>query len=265
MVLDGAPFGFNYASAGNAGPPSEEELRAILDLAERHGVTHIDTAAGYGDSEHRIGSALTPGSPLAIVTRLPPNLLDGRPPAHEAEQRVHVAVDRSLWLLGRQRLDAVLLHRFEHYEGPESAVWRTLLALRAEGKIARIGAAIEQPEDLLVLLRNPDVGLVQILVDILEWGWLAPEVQDAIAARPDVVLHGRVPVPQDHHLEAAAKSLGRESGADFYLACARAQPWLDGIVMAAETAAQMAEQIRLFARPALAPDVVADTYRRLRR
>lgn len=265
MVLDGAPFGFNYASASNAGPLSEEELRAILDLAERHGVTHIDTAAGYGDSEHRIGSALTPGSPLGIVTRLPPNLLDGQPPAHEAEQRVHVAVDRSLWLLERQRLDAVLLDRFEHYEGPESPIWQTLLALKAEGKIGRIGAAIERPEELLALLRNPDVGLVQILVDVLDWGWLEPEVQGAIAARPDVVLHGRAAVPEGDRLEAAAKSLGRESGTDLYVACARAQPWLDGIVMVAETAAQMAEHIRLFARPALAPDLAANTCRRLRR
>jgi aryl-alcohol dehydrogenase-like predicted oxidoreductase len=262
MVLDGAPFGFNYASASNSGPPSEDELRAILDLAERHGVTHIDTAAGYGDSEHRIGSALTPGSPLGIVTRLPPNLLDGQPPAHEAEQRVHVAVDRSLWLLERQRLDAVLLDRFEHYEGPESAIWRTLLALKSEGKIGHIGAAIERPEELLALLRNPDVGLVQILVDVVHWAWLEPEIQDAIAARPDVVLHGCAPVPEDHRLEAAAKSLGRESGADFYLACARAQPWLDGIVMAAETAAQMAENIRLFGRPALTWDEARAATRR---
>jgi hypothetical protein len=262
MVLDGAPFGFNYASASNAGPPSEDELRAILELAERHGVTHIDTAAGYGDSEHRIGSALTPDCPLAIVTRLPPNLLDGHPPAHEAEQRVQVAVDRSLWLLERQRLDAVLVHRFEHYGGPESAVWRTLLALKAEGKMGRIGAAIERPAELLALLRNPDVGLVQILVDILDWGWLEPEIQGAIAARPDVVLHGRSTVPQDHRLEAAAKSLGRESGADLYLACARAQRWLDGIVMTAETAAQMAENIRLFERPALSWDEARAANRR---
>ena len=70
-------------------------------LAEAAGVSHLDTAAGYGDSEHRIGSALGADSPLGIVTKLPPNLADGEPTAREAAQRVHVAVDRSLWLLGR--------------------------------------------------------------------------------------------------------------------------------------------------------------------
>ena len=56
----------------------------VLDLAERHGISHLDTAAGYGDSEHRIGSALAADSPLWIVTKLPPNLLDGQPPAAAA-------------------------------------------------------------------------------------------------------------------------------------------------------------------------------------
>jgi spore coat polysaccharide biosynthesis protein SpsF len=279
LVLGGAQFGMAYGIANRAGKPRDEELHAILDLAKRHGVSHLDTAAGYGDSEHRIGSTLTPDSPLAIVTKLPPNLLDGQPPAREAAQRVHVAIDRSLWLLERPRLDAVLLHRFEHFDGSQGAVWQTLLSLKAEGKIGRIGGSIYQPEELLSLLQDPDVGLVQIPFNILDQRWLAPEVQHAIAARPDVILHGRSallqglltiddplqwPIPDLDlaerciaGLKAAAAALGRESVTDLCFAYARAQPWLAGIVVGAETAAQMAENIRLFRTPALTPDQAA--------
>jgi len=275
LVLGGAQFGMPYGIANRAGKPGDDELHAILGLAEAAGVSHLDTAAGYGDSEHRIGSALRPDSPLGIVTKLPPNLSDGEPTAREAAQRVHVAIDRSLWLLERPRLEAVLLHRFEHYAAAEGAIWKTLLALQSEGKIGRIGASVYRPEELTALLAVPEVGLAQIPFNILDRRWLEPTVQRAIAARPDVILHGRSALLQGlltiddpqlwpiadgdlarrciAGLQAAAASLGRESIADLCFAYVRAQPWLAAIVVGAETAVQMAENIRLFRTPALAP------------
>jgi spore coat polysaccharide biosynthesis protein SpsF len=279
LILGGAQFGLSYGIANRAGKPDDTELHAILDLAERHGISHIDTAAGYGDSEHRIGSALRSDSPLGIVTKLPPNLLDGQPPSREAEQRVHVAVDRSMWLLERARLDAGLLHRFEHYEGGKGPVWQTLLQLKQDGKITRIGASVYEPEELAALLQNLEVGLVQIPFNVLDRRWLKPAIQDAIAARPDVILHGRSALLQGlltvndpdqwpisdralasrciAALQRLAKDLGRESVIDLSFAYARAQSWLAGIVVGAETAAQMAENVRLFRTPALTPDQAA--------
>ena len=275
LVLGGAQFGMPYGIANRAGKPGDDELHAILGLAEAAGVSHLDTAAGYGDSEHRIGSALRPDSPLGIVTKLPPNLSDGEPTAREAAQRVHVAIDRSLWLLERPRLEAVLLHRFEHYAAAEGAIWKTLLALQSEGRIGRIGASVYRPEELTALLAVPEVGLAQIPFNILDRRWLEPTVQRAIAARPDVILHGRSALLQGlltiddpqlwpiadgdlarrciAGLQAAAASLGRESIADLCFAYVRAQPWLAAIVVGAETAVQMAENIRLFRTPTLAP------------
>lgn len=276
LVLGGAQFGLPYGIANRAGKPDDTALHAIVDIAERAGISHLDTAAGYGDSEARVGSALGPESPLAIVTKLPPNLLDGAPPAAEAEQRVHVAVDRSIWLLRRTRIDAALLHRFEHYEAGQGPVWQTLLSYKKTGRVSRIGVSVYRPEELSALLRNPEVGLVQIPFNILDRRWLDPALQRAIAARPDVILHGRSallqglltiddparwPIP-DHDLarrcigglKNLAASLGRESVVDLSLAYARAQPWLAGIVVGAETAAQMAENVRLFRTPALTQD-----------
>ena len=58
-------------------------------------------------------------------------------------------------------------------------------------------------------------------------------------------------------LAAMAAALGRESVADLCFSYARAQPWLAGIVVGAETAVQMAENIRLFRTPALTPNQAA--------
>jgi spore coat polysaccharide biosynthesis protein SpsF len=253
LVLGGAPFGV----ANGTARLDDRELRAILDLAEAAGVSHLETAAGYGDSESRIGSALTPESPLAIVTRLPDHLLEGAPPVRDVAQRVHVAVDRSLWHLRRQRLDAVLLDRFEHYAGAGGTAWQTLLSLQAEGKIGRIGVSVERPDKLIILLQNREVGLVQVPFDMLDRRWLEPALQRAIAARPDVVLHGRWSSSSAPALERLASRLGRESVADLGFAHARAQTWLAGIVAGAHTADEMAELIRLFRKPPLTPDEVA--------
>lgn len=259
LVLGGAPFGLANGSARL----DDSELRAMLDLAEASGVSHLDTAAGYGDSESRIGSALTPESPLAIVTKLPPNLLDGDPPAGVAVQRVHVAIDRSCWLLRRSRLDAVLVDRFAHCRSSDGAVWQTLVAMKAEGRIGRIGAVVQSPAELLALLREPEAGLAQIPFDVGDRQWLEPELQCAVAARPDLVVHGRCAEALDSRLGPIAAEFGRESAADLCFAYARAQPWLAGLVVDAQGAAQLAEVIRLFRAPGLSPEQVARIARRL--
>jgi spore coat polysaccharide biosynthesis protein SpsF len=230
LVLGGAPFGVANGSARL----DDQELRTILDLAEVSGVSHLETAAGYGDSESRIGSALSAESPLAIVTRLPDHLLEGAPSARDLADRVHMAIDRSLWHLRRPRLDAVLLHRFEHHSAAGGVIWQALQSLKAERKIGRLGAAVERPQDLAALLRDPGVGLAQIPLDILDRRWLEPGLQRAIAARPDVVLHGRWQKPT------------LESVTDPAFGYVGAQPWLAAIVVDARSSAELAEAIRLF-------------------
>jgi spore coat polysaccharide biosynthesis protein SpsF len=114
--------------------------------------------------------------------------------------------------------------------------------------------------------------------NILDRRCLAPDIQAAIAARPDVVLHGRSALLQGlltiddptrwpceeslakrciTTLAALANQLGRQSVIDLCFAYARAQTWLPGIVVGAETAAQMAENIELFRTPELTVEQLA--------
>lgn len=279
LVLGGVQFGLNYGIANRTGAPDDAELRAILALAERSGVTHLDTASGYGDSEARIGATLTERSPLHVITKLPPDLMAGDP----GELAIG-ALERSRERLKRKVLDAVLLHRFEHYGEGKSIVWSHLRMQQAEGKIGRIGCSIYSPSELLALLRDPYVRLIQLPFNILDRRWLSADVQQAIAARPDVILHGRSALlqglltlddpsrwPCDRTfaegciaaLTGLARNLGRRGVVDLCFAYARAQGWLAGIVVGAETTAQMAENIELFRTPPLTLEEAAEVLRRI--
>ena len=58
LVLGTVQFGLDYGIANVSGKPSFERVKAILTTAFDNGVTTLDTAAAYGDSEVVLGKAL---------------------------------------------------------------------------------------------------------------------------------------------------------------------------------------------------------------
>ncbi|MBC7804181.1 MAG: aldo/keto reductase [Candidatus Parcubacteria bacterium] len=273
LVLGGAQFGSRYGIANATGMPKDAELGRILAAAEKAGVTHLDTAAAYGESEARVGAALSHDSPLSIVTKLPPDLLQ------EYRLGVLAAVASASSRLRRARLDVVLLHRFEHFSASGGIAWRELMELKREGRIGRIGCSIYRPDELLALLAETSVDFVQLPFNLLDRRWLESGIQLALAARPDIVVHGRSALlqglltitdpsrwPGDDRslatrcietLRELAASMGRVSVADLCFAYARSQPWLAGVVAGVETAAQMSDNIEIFRRPVLTPAELA--------
>jgi D-threo-aldose 1-dehydrogenase len=135
----------------------EERARATLRALFRSPITFVDTAAAYGDgeSERRIGIVLRElgGLPPSYVlaTKADRDLATRR---FDADQ-VRRSVERSLRLLGLDRLQLVYFHDPEHAElsvaeamapgGPVEA----LLRLRDEGVIEHVGVAAG-PVDMLI-------------------------------------------------------------------------------------------------------------------
>ena len=150
-----APLGDMPEAFGYRVP--EEQALATLREIFRSPITFLDTAAAYGDgeSERRIGlilrelGGLPPGYVLA--TKADRDLATGR---FDADQ-VRRSVERSLRLLGLERLQLVYFHDPEHAGlavreamapgGPVEA----LLALRDQGVIEHVGIAAG-PIDMLI-------------------------------------------------------------------------------------------------------------------
>jgi len=108
LMLGTVQFGMNYGVANTTGKPSFETVKAILKTAYDGGVTALDTAPAYGDSEEVIGRALSElglTDRFSIVTKIPK-----LPAGCDAEKFIAGSLETSLLRLRIACVDAALLH-----------------------------------------------------------------------------------------------------------------------------------------------------------
>ena len=157
MCVGGTEFAdlTKFAAFGYAVPEAQslDTLRAVFESP----LNFLDTAANYGngESERRIGLALAErgGLPSGFVLA---TKADRDPETRDfSADQTRRSVERSLRLLGLDRLQLVYLHDPEHASqsfaeltAPDGAV-AALHALKAEGVIDHVGIA-SGPTDLLI-------------------------------------------------------------------------------------------------------------------
>lgn len=283
LILGTAQLGMAYGATNRKGMPNEREAMAIIEAALESGVRDFDTACAYGESEARLGNVLDGRSDVCIITKLAP--LDEVSERARAAQAVRASVEASQRALRRERLDVLLLHRARHLKALDGSIWETLRSLRQEGVIGRLGVSVQCPEELALALTFRDVAHIQMPLNVFDWRFRKPSVLKRISERPDVTIHARSALLQGlltarsaalwpsfpgldipHLLRALAalvEVFGRRDVADLCFAYVRAQSFVHGVVVGAETAAQVEANAALFERAPLEPDEVAfvDSFR----
>jgi spore coat polysaccharide biosynthesis protein SpsF len=196
----------------------------------------------------------------------------------EAAQAVHASVETSRRALCRETLDVLLLHRARHLRACDGAIWDTLLSLRQMGVIGRLGVSVQSTDELDLALSFRDCLHIQMPVNVFDWRFRKPSVLTRIAERPEVTIHARSTLLQGlltarsaalwprfpgldipHLLRALAalvEVFGRRDVADLCFAYVRAKSFVHGIVVGAETAAQVEANAALFKRAPLKRDEV---------
>ena len=143
MTLGTVQLGMNYGIANTTGQPAEEESFAMLDAALKGGVSSIDTARVYGNSEDVIGHFFRQydGELPFITTKVPK--IEGETEG-EIEKFVVSSVETSLEKLGVPRVNCVMLHVTADITAHGDKTAKALESLVKRGYTDLVGASHER-------------------------------------------------------------------------------------------------------------------------
>ena len=114
MSLGTVQLGLDYGIANEDGKPSLEQSYEVLKTAFEGGVTALDTAATYGNSEKVLGSyfrAFGGRDRVFITTKCGVNMAGA--PEDAVRDAVRRSLENSLENLGVDSVDCLMLHRAE--------------------------------------------------------------------------------------------------------------------------------------------------------
>jgi len=160
-----------------------EGVRRAIEL----GIDFLDTSAGYGQSERRVGLALAGGwrEKVYLETKT------GTHPERRGDfsaAGTRWSVENSLRLLKTEYLDSVLIHDPSDIEVPlaPGACLDELLKMKEEGKVRHLGIGVRQHE---FHRRMIETGHCEIVLTYLDYTLLSQSVVEttfAVARRHDV-------------------------------------------------------------------------------
>lgn len=158
LALGTVQFGLLYGLGGGKRLLADHEVREILELAFRQGMTILDTAPVYGDIESRLGR-LCQGLEFRIVSKIPPipDGLDNMMAAGWAVESAQCSLER----LGR-KLYALLFHRDEDLLGARGdVIWRAVVEW-ANTKNILIGASGYEATAIRSLSETRRISIAQL-------------------------------------------------------------------------------------------------------
>ena len=287
LTLGTVQLGMDYGRVNDSGKPLRAEAVALVREAIERGVTAVDTARAYQESESVLGEAIC-GSwrrCARVITKVDLSLLDRSTRDGRAVRRqVDESLAASCRALRCETLDTALLHLWEDREMCAGTAWRRLMEHRDEGRVAAIGISVYEPRQALAALGDEQVKHLQIPMNVLDWRWKAAGVDRAIAERPDVVVHARSALLQGilahgaerwpevadfdrascvRKLAALAEQFGRDGVVDLCLAYVRSVTWITSAVVGCETLAQLRRNVELFLKPRLSAEECEELERTL--
>lgn len=270
LTLGTVQFGLPYGVANRAGQPPYETARDILACAIEGGVTCLDTAAGYGESEAVLGRALAElgaAERVSVVTKIAP-LADNLSPAR-ADALVEESVNNSLRHLRLERLPFCLFHRERDFRYADS-----LLKLRDRGLVERVGCSTTTASATRTIIGSGLAEAVQFPASVLDRRFTGAEIAGAARSRGmavfarSVYLQGLVFLPDATTPEDLSgvipprrrlAELAREAGiplAELALRYVLGLSDLTSILIGVESLDQMRETLVLFAKGPLPPDLM---------
>jgi len=172
IILGTAQFGLHYGIANVQGRIDENEIKKILDLAIQKKINYIDTAIAYGESEKIIGKYNFDNFKIITkISSIPKTVL-------HTEKWIRNQVLASIKRLEIKKLEALLLHDPNQIlDKNGSLIIKTLVEMKSEGFINKIGISIYNPSQIQQYLDIYKFDIIQAPLNILDQrmiqtGWM---------------------------------------------------------------------------------------------
>ncbi|WP_291726746.1 aldo/keto reductase [Bernardetia sp.] len=150
-------FGLDYGISNNTGKVSQEEVSQILQLAKKKGISYLDTARAYGDSEQVVGQNISTDNSFKIVSKFSPNT-----------QNIQQEIETSLRHLQADSIYAYLFHDYDTFIKSPS-LWEELKDIKSQGKVKKIGFSLYYPSQLETLFeKNIDFDILQLPYNLFD-------------------------------------------------------------------------------------------------
>jgi len=277
LIIGGAQLGLTYGINNTTGQPSSSDIETLLNKAALAGVSFIDTARMYGESEFEIGNYLVNAKDnhYKVITKLS-SLTELNMASSSAEivEAVNKSVTKSLQALKIDKLFCLMLHRAEHLFDFNGLIWQSLTKLKEQGSIEALGVSVQTPEELKLALNVDGVSHIQMPFNILDGRWESVILESNLM-QLNITIHVRSVYLQGLLLSDSDESwtkanfsqqesfkvkqwlallvtkFGRENVPDLCLAYAKSQKWINGIVIGMETEKQLLQNVKLLAKKEL--------------
>lgn len=158
--LFGMPIGWSNVD--------DRSSRAAIARAVDLGINFFDTADVYGDghSEELLGDSLA-GKQCVIATKVGNRRTETTAVKDFSSAHIRVSLESSLRRLKREIIDVYQFHNPPQEVLATDEPFRTLDALKQEGKIRARGVSVAHPADGVKLIRDKKVDALQVLFNIL--------------------------------------------------------------------------------------------------
>lgn len=165
--LGTAQFGMFYGRFNRDGVPSRDAACEILSRGTDFGLSCIDTAHLYGESEAVLGSCTDALNSYAIFTKTPhfPNRnING-----EDARLLRETFFSSLRLMGKKSIDGLLIHHAPNLlsEGGE-LLYRELVCIKEDGFVKNIGVSAYTGEIVEAIQHKFPLDFVQLPINLLD-------------------------------------------------------------------------------------------------
>jgi aryl-alcohol dehydrogenase-like predicted oxidoreductase len=198
LALGSAQFGSIYGVSNKPAFVSQSETCRILELAFNSGISCIDTARGYLDSESFLGKCgVSRFNIISKIPDIPDSIVDVR-------KWIHQEFNKTLSELNLSRIDGLLFHNSRNLLSDNSEVIiNSVKELRDCGLVRKIGVSVYSPQELSLIYNKFKFDLVQLPLNIFDRrfedsGWLDTLFREGVEIHArSIFLQGLLLLPKE--------------------------------------------------------------------